>query len=166
MRLFTFLIASLIIISSGCNRKSNLNSQNQTSSELLENDTISSSKPETKFNQDIDKSKNGEQQPSSINTQNKTQLSSDPVKNMNKMIEIVSDPNYDIEKFKKGIPLVASLKEKLLARDLVRNLNAATGLNFSEDGGWTVAQINYLLYQVVLAPGYDEEIFLSKLNNY
>jgi len=79
------------------------------------------------------------------------------------LFEIVRDPRYSQEGFVKAVPLVATLKREVLARRLVPKLNAAYGWRLSEDGNWSVAQVNDIIYEIVLAPGYDLNLFVQAI---
>ena len=80
-----------------------------------------------------------------------------------KMMELVRDPRYSQEKLMKGLAPAASLKQALLARRLVGHLNKVYGWHLPEDGNWTVKQSNDVMYEIVLAPRYDQDSFLKAI---
>jgi hypothetical protein len=80
-----------------------------------------------------------------------------------KMFEIVQDPRYSEETFLEAVQPTASLKQELIARGLLQELNRQRGWSLSPDGNWTTKQSMDLVYDVVLAPGYDQEAVLRSL---
>jgi hypothetical protein len=76
---------------------------------------------------------------------------------------VVRDPRYSLDKYLRGLGPLAALKQQLLAQHLVRNFNSVYGWGLSEDGNWIVEQTNNLMYEIVLAPGYNQERFLAAI---
>lgn len=79
------------------------------------------------------------------------------------LMDVVSDPRYSKERFMRALLPAAALKKELLARRLVTQLNRVYGWNLSEEGNWTTQQVNNLMYDIVLAPGYEQEKFLAAI---
>lgn len=93
----------------------------------------------------------------------KGELTMQKREDVQKMFEIVQDPRYSEEQFTKALQPTALLKQELTARGLVQELNRQRGWTLSPDGNWTTKQSMDLMYDVVLAPGYNQETLLRGL---
>jgi len=81
------------------------------------------------------------------------------------LMEIVSDPRYTQESNMRGLPLAAALKEAVFGRGLVKKLNSAYGWNLPADMTTSGKQMNDVIYEIVLKPGYTLEKFLKAIES-
>jgi hypothetical protein len=83
----------------------------------------------------------------------------------NLLMEIVSDPRFTQESNLVGLPLAAALKEAVIERGLVDNLNSAYGWSMPKDMMLNGRQTNDVIYEIVLKPGYLLEKFLEAIKS-
>jgi hypothetical protein len=81
------------------------------------------------------------------------------------LFSIVGDPRFSQESHLQGLPLAAALKEAVMARGLVGKLNSAYGWSLPADMNLNGPQLNDVIYEIVLKPGYTLEKFLKAIDS-
>jgi len=78
-------------------------------------------------------------------------------------LEMVSDPRFKMFSHNKGLIQSTELKDAVLAHGLLKQLNSAYGWNLPADMNLNGRQINDIIYEIVLKPGYSLDNFIKAI---